>query len=865
MMQRLARAMFQTEELTRIGRYELLHVLGKGATSTVYAAFDPKLQRKVALKLIPAGLYGDAARTDQRVLEEARAVAKVSHPNVIKVHEVDTTDEGDLFLSMELVDGGTLRAWNRRGEGDPRPRPWKEVVRMYVAAGRGLAAVHEAGFVHRDFKPENVLVGSDGVPRVTDLGLARNELATDVDEPPMEGLSDAFVGATRMTALMAAGTPAYMSPEQHLGQGVDGRSDQFSFCAALWEALYGELPFEGVTRGDLRENVLSGRLRNPRQNSRVPNWLRSALERGLCKAPADRWATLGDLLSELRRDRGLSYRISIAAAIVGATLGAGYVAGESFQASVPVACTVGPERVHTVWNPDRKQAVREGVLKTGLPYARGTSERIDAALTEYVDDWKKSLDAVCDTNASNWDPIRADAVSRCLLGRLDTLTEMTEVLERANETVTKNAVTAIAQLRTPRSCVDVARRHVVPPGPDQIADVREQRLRIAKSRALAVAGEYEGARRELGFRDRVTYVPVEAAARLEYGFTANELAQYKQSSTELLAATYLAKGCGEHGIAAEAAVLRLSALNAISVRDAQRWHPVALELAREPTVPAVVRANLEAEIGTLQQGLGNHAESIRHLKQALLMKIVLLGPNDQDVGRTLNNLGSALEEYGALEEATGVLQAARANFERSLGELHPFVGITAFNLSETSLRLGEFDRTREFLDDAEEILETSSRDAHFMRWSIATSRSVLALEDGDPTAALRLAESVEEAYTEIDGDPTVLARALRVKGEAYSTLGEPELALPLLLRALALHEGAETGQRYLAELALAKALRGVDPERAVRLATDARDRFLTLGQGWSRHATEAEAFLTSIRRVAVAGDGESAEAPRNGR
>ena len=269
----------------RVGRYEIESFRGAGGLGLVYVARDPELGRRVALKL----LKSDAS--DQvRLTREAQAMARVSHPNVVAVHDVGET-QGRIFLAMELVDGVDLRQWLAT------PRRRVEIVDAFRAAGRGLAAAHGAGLVHRDFKPENVLVDREGRIRVTDFGLAR---AIDGAPAPDE---------------LAAGTPAYMAPEQHRGEHVDARTDQFAFCVALYEALYGERPFAGDDYESVRAAVLEGRVRPERAGARVPRTLRGILLRGLAPRPGDRWPTMEAILAALGRDRAKIPRRIAAAAL----------------------------------------------------------------------------------------------------------------------------------------------------------------------------------------------------------------------------------------------------------------------------------------------------------------------------------------------------------------------------------------------------------------------------------------------------------------------------------------------------------------------------------------------------------------------
>src|SRR5690606_13584986 len=252
-----------------VDRFVVLSVIGEGGNGRVYAAYDPELDRQIALKLLERGRPASDDSEDARVRREAQALAKITHPNVVTVYDVGQ-HQGRLYLAMEFVSGRTLRAWVR----SQRPS-WREIVDAIVAAGHGLLAVHEAGLVHRDVKPDNIMIGDDGRVRVMDFGLAR-----EGNEPVVTARRDGdeLRSATSLTRTGAlAGTPAYMAPEQHLGQPFDARTDQFALCVSLWELLYGERPFAGANLAALALNVTTGNRRPAPSDSPVPGWLRRAL------------------------------------------------------------------------------------------------------------------------------------------------------------------------------------------------------------------------------------------------------------------------------------------------------------------------------------------------------------------------------------------------------------------------------------------------------------------------------------------------------------------------------------------------------------------------------------------------------------
>jgi serine/threonine protein kinase len=285
---------------TKLGRYVLGDMLGRGGMGVVYVAHDPDLHRDVAIKVLRPELSRADPDATRRIVREAQAMARVAHPNVVPVFDVGTVD-GQVFIAMEKVAGKNLREWL-----DAAPRSTVEILDVFVGAGHGLIAAHDAGMVHRDFKPDNVLVGRDNRPRVTDFGLAFDQTDDSSTDVSLEGMTRPIVG-----------TPSYMAPEQHAGANLDARSDQFSFAVALYEALYGKRPFAGTSRDELVDAVINGRLEAPPAGSRVPASLRAILVRALSVKPGDRYPTLGEMLRALGRDRGRRPRQIASGAMIG--------------------------------------------------------------------------------------------------------------------------------------------------------------------------------------------------------------------------------------------------------------------------------------------------------------------------------------------------------------------------------------------------------------------------------------------------------------------------------------------------------------------------------------------------------------------
>ena len=285
---------------SKLGRYIIVEKAGAGGMGVVYKAYDPELDRRVALKLLSAQDTGStlshgASNAQSRLLREAQALARLAHPNVIAVHDVGVFED-EVFVAMEYVEGSTIKQWLAAKE-----RSLDEILRVYQAAGRGLAAAHRAGLIHRDFKPGNVIVGDDGRVRVLDFGLARSaafDAGVEVDNEEFDsnvGIDSSHLESlTLLGAIM--GTPPYMAAEQHRGEAVDARTDQFAFCVSLYEALYGERPFRGKTQAAVKRAVIKGTIPDTPSRLDVPGWLRKLLVRGLSVEASARYPSIDALL-----------------------------------------------------------------------------------------------------------------------------------------------------------------------------------------------------------------------------------------------------------------------------------------------------------------------------------------------------------------------------------------------------------------------------------------------------------------------------------------------------------------------------------------------------------------------------------------
>jgi predicted Ser/Thr protein kinase len=377
-----------------MGRFVILGVLGSGGMGIVLSAFDPELDRKVAIKVLHTGGAGVESRA--YLQREAQAMAKLSHPNAVQIYEVGRSAD-HLFIAMELVEGTTLKAWLAEEK-----RTWREVLAMFVAAGHGLVAAHEAGLVHRDFKPENVLIGKDGRPRVSDFGLAES----GGGDPDVIG-----------------GTPIFMAPEQWEHADLDARTDQFAWCVALWLALFGQTPFEGYTPAEMKAAVVAGRRRartGEAAERDVPGWLVSIIDRGLAVDPEARWPSLAALLTEIDRRASARRRAWLAAGGVALVIasGGGAITAMNLRSTERDPCPLPTARVEAVWGGARQASLRAHLEKIDPQNGAARYTAAAAAFDRAAPAWRDMQLATC--RASKVENRQSDTIFDARMTCLDT-------------------------------------------------------------------------------------------------------------------------------------------------------------------------------------------------------------------------------------------------------------------------------------------------------------------------------------------------------------------------------------------------------------------------------------------------------------
>jgi len=830
------------EELPRgatIGRYMVLSCLGAGGMGVVYAAYDPELDRKVAIKLLKSGGGGSSGRV--RFLREAQAMARLSHPNVINVFDVGTIEK-NVFIAMEFVDGGTLNHWL-----EEKPRTQKEIIDTFVLAGRGLQAAHAAGLVHRDFKPDNVLISREAQVRVMDFGLARSIGQSDDDTTlPRELTSSSSnqalnIRLTHTGAMM--GTPRYMAPEQYEGQTTDQRTDQFSFCVALYEALYGVAPFVGDDINTLGFNVVRGRVSSAPPDSKVPTWMRQVLLRGLQAQPADRFPTMEDLLAALNpQPRRLSKPWIIAFAVVATVLFANlaYQVREQRKASL---CGGSEDKLRPIWSSERKKDLQQALLASKQSYAPDVWQRVEQTLDRYTSDWSSMRTESClETLRGNQTQHILDLRMRCLDDRLAEVTALVAILQRADGTVLQEAASATHELSPITGCANIEALSAPIPLPDNpVTRKRVDALRqeMAEVRAIERFGKYSEAlvRAEKLAQDsaQARYTPLAAEAKYLLGEIQMRGGLGAQAEQSLVGAVTAAIDSRHLRLMAESALLltETTGFRIKQYRKAEVWSQIAEAMLDEISDPEPLRARLYLANCMVASQENHYDRAVEQCQKALGLREKLFGVESPEVAEVINVLGHVYRRSERLAQAIELYNQALRIETQQLGSLHPNLVSTlrglgivardqlrydeslsyfqrALSIQEKSLGEGNI-RTSDYhiqlvrtlmamnkLADAEKHARRAVEirrggDAHvdFDRLTEALYflAEVKALQ-GELTEALKLHEESMKLREQQRGDrrEDVLAYSLTSAGEVLLQLGQPAAARPYLERALNFRE-----------------------------------------------------------------------------
>jgi tetratricopeptide (TPR) repeat protein len=815
----------------RVGRYTLLEALGRGAMGEVFAARDDELGRDVAIKLLLApASEGVDLRRRARLLREAQAIAAISHPNVVAVFDVGV-DGQDVYIVMERIDGVDLRRWQNAG-----PRPLPAVLDVMHQAALGLAAAHAAGIVHRDFKPANVMVARDGRARVLDFGLARAGESTGDDA---ERSDPAAPSITRTGERL--GTPAYMSPEQHLGLPTEAASDQFSWAVAMHEAVFGVRPFAGETSAQIGAAVVQDRRVPWPRNHGAPPWLLALLDRALAARLEDRFPSMAALATAIERGRGRGRKRWLGASVAALTVGLAVVlASPRSPSNRGAGCD--PADLAPAASLDRD--AREQILAA---YGEGDDghavvERLERASAEIDAARRGTCDAHADGQLSD-DALAARLA--CVADHRRHLDTFARVVGRSGGAALEHAREAIVSLPSASACSEGTAPAMLPDDPLLASQVLELRARLAEATVYRQLGRgetaYSLARDVEAQAQRLDYRPLLAEARLSYGESASSEGDLALAEQLLRDAAWLAESLGHDRVLVEASTelawLRVVALEHYDEVDSLiSAAEAAADRLGDPGYH-VILLNVRA---AAQGAQGDRAGAIATLRE-VVASLRREADEDANLPNALHNLGNNLLMHGEIDAATASYTEALAITRRLYGEDHPESHGLRQALADARLMADDFAAA---IPAYEEVLRFRERAYGPRDPRLATTLNNLGhahvelghAEDG--RVALERALALKQAA---EAGPASLANTEVMLGRAYADLGRIEDGLVMLGRA-AVHRSDVAADQI-------KAIEVADAIESA-LARQPADRPLSTGA--------REVVAAAARRATLAGDGARA-------
>lgn len=875
-----------------VGRYVILDRLGHGGMGVVYRAFDPDLDRRIALKLVRSV----SKDTTARLMREAQALAKVAHPNIVSVFDVG--EYGDtVFIAMELIEGKNLHEWVKETQPD-----WRTLVGYLVDAGRGLAAAHAAGLVHRDFKPHNVIVGTDGRVRVLDFGVARKAIWTGDEGADEESDESGRSGPLpRIMPSRLTGTWGYMAPEQRKKQVLDARADQFAFGVSAWEVLFGQRPFEAETQAEYAEAAAAGRVRQPPANNPTPAWVRRVLLRTLSPNPDDRYRSMDDVLSALTTDparrrweyvtAGIVISVAAAATFAISSLGSG---------SAP--CEDAARHMDGVWDQSISARLDSAFRASGASFAGDAAAKVRSALDKKRDKWVAMHREACRATRITGEQSTAllDLRMSCLAHRKRELGALvTQLVTSPDAARVAASVEAVAQLPAIDACADRdALAAVIPPPPDPArrADIDAAGEELATINAMLSTGQWPDARsraeRVQARAKQLDFAPLVAEAGLARGLAERlagssptaelALAEAAQAAarahldetaarvwSELAWVVGYEQERAPEGLAlaaaAEASALRASAT---PLQLAEVAHTRATILLAKGDQPAALKeaeralsllasapeadfetADMLTTLAMIRSEQGDYRAAEAAHRQALARRKAALGEAHPKVADSLDNLGVVLFHQGAFAEAKTYYEQALALRLAALGPGHRDVGTSHNNLGGLAMEAGDAKSAQAHLETALAIYEKALGPTHADLAIPLSNLGELAARRGDFAQSLTYctrALGIDEAAAP---DDPKLAYDLVCIGEAHIGAGSATQAIAPLERALALRTASkgDDGELARTQFALARALPGSEKVRAKRLATTARAGFAAAGEQWKARLGQVDAWLATPR------------------
>ncbi len=828
----------------RIGdRYVIDRELGQGGMGIVYLAHDERLDREIAVKLcFDAG----GSSGTRRVSREAKALAALSHPNVLEVFGIGQ-HQGMLYIAMEYVAGGTARTWARR-----RGRRWHEVVDFYCDAGKGLAAAHRAGIVHRDFKPENVLVGADGRPRVADFGLARDAERTPPPPVAAESVTDEDTNERLTRPGSIIGTPAFMAPEQLFGLEVDARADQFSFCCALFEGLFGRRPFPAESAAQRVANLSAQQIDWPRDRRGVPRRVARALTRGLKTDPQARWPSMDALLAALRRrPRGVRATAVVLSAVAVATIGGLFARPDECSAR---------GRLDSIWNPDLRNDLQQHFAATT---GDGTSlaEQVLPELDTYAFDWSLAYAEACD-DAEKSD-VEFDARMGCLARLRAGLASRLDLLTQGDETVAVRALALVRGMESPARCTAAGASNA-PRDPAserilrQLDRSRAEREAGAGIRADELSTAALARARALGDPHML------ARALAERGHVLGASGHQRAERTALEEAYFVAVSNQDDEVQVDV----LPRLMVAHAKDgpggfeaAMRWY--ALARAAQQRLGSVGSDPIDLRIDhALALKFVERLDASRAEFEAVLAELDRRGDHDgRRRFRALDGL-TTVRQYqgdddGNLERRQRLLDLARIHW----GDRHPRVAACLENLAVALSSHSRDEEAGRLLTRSLELYEAALGPRNPKLVEVYNKISGVQRRTGHAAEAVQTLRSALELELELGTGPAMGLVNLRSNlGSALLNLGRKDEAIIELQRAVSVAEsslGPQATRTALAQINLGAALLAVRRYRACAEVSERAARSLSQQAGQQHRGLLVASVNVSLARLAL-GESEAA-------
>ncbi|MDX2092784.1 MAG: serine/threonine-protein kinase [Kofleriaceae bacterium] len=761
-----------------VGRYVLVGRLGAGGMGVVMAAYDPRLDRTVALKFMRADRATDAMA--RRLEREAHALAKLAHPHLVRVYDAGL-ERGRLYLAMELVDGVTLRMWLEEQE-----RTTEEIVRVFSEIAAGLSAVHAAGFVHRDIKPDNVMIDRDGSARVADFGLvARINVENARDQESATRLSSSALspsapspspalssGVLPMTEpFTAVGTPAYMAPEQKRGASVTARTDQWSWGTALAEAL-------GARQVSARIRRVIARATHDEPSARFTDLATAA----------------GALVPSTRR--AWPWVVGGAMVVAAATV----VLAQRGGAESADPCLAEARAVTAAWEA-RGPAIATAFEATGHPSWKGRFEATERAARGAASLWSDAMTSVCRTAKAR----AVDAEAACLDQQRANAVSLFDELARADRKLVDQGPLATSRLPRPAACLEAnVLEHVRAPmilGAPLAAELAAHK---AKAGLRPPADVVDGLA-ALAARAKVFgAAQIEGEARLLLGEMQSRLRRDGEANATLEEAAQAAARARDDRVTALARLLQAGQAALLTTdRDrATTLGQVAAAAVERAGNPSELRAQLENIRGGIAYARGEYEAARAHYLASVAARIETFGPDAPTVAHGKQNLALALGQLGKKDEARRETEEALAMMERVLGADHPELAVPLNTLGTHLADAGKLDEALGVLERAKTLRVAAFGPDHPDVVTTNNNLGKLAQLRGDPRAAIGyLGESVATLERTRGKDVVELAMPLSGLGAAHADLAAARADLA---------EWA-TAQRFLERaIALAELRRGPD-------------------------------------------------------